>query len=34
MTPEETKIIAEAISEATPYLIITVTLIWAAIIMK
>lgn len=34
MTPEETKIIAEAVNEAAPYLLITITLIGAAIILK
>lgn len=34
MTPEETKIIAEAINEAAPFIIITIALIGAAIIMK
>lgn len=34
MTPEETKIIAEAMTEVAPYLVITISIIGAAIIMK
>ena len=34
MTTEETKIIAEAINEATPYILITIALIGGAIIIK
>jgi hypothetical protein len=34
MTPEETKIIAEAVNEAAPYLVITIILIGAAIILN
>lgn len=34
MTPEETKIIAESINEAAPYIIFTIALIGSAIIIK
>lgn len=34
MTPEETKIIAEAINEAAPYIVITIIIIGAGIVMK
>lgn len=34
MTPEETKIIAEAINEAAPYILMTIALIGGAIIIR
>jgi hypothetical protein len=32
MTPEETKIIAEAVNEAAPYIVLTIALIGAILI--
>lgn len=34
MTPEEAKIIAEAVNEVAPFIIITISIIVGAIIMK